>query len=91
MIIKKIEELENCRKEFIEKNKEEKILIKNYQSNDFGRMIGVIEDCKAVDKFLQIEIGRNFFFITKTNSKIGDGCPYWLSDRTIEELVKEEI
>lgn len=91
MIIKKIEEIKNNRKEFIEKNKEEKILIKNYQTNDFSRMTGIIKDCEAVDKFLQIEIGRNFFFITKTNTKMGDGCPYWLSERTIEEIIKEEL
>lgn len=90
MIIKKIEEIEE-RKMFIEENKKEKILIKNYETNDFNRMKGVIEDCEAVDKFLQIEIGRDFFLITKTRSRSGDGCSYWLSDKTFEEVIKTEM
>lgn len=91
MIIKRIEELENNRKDFIEKNKGEKILIKNYETNNFNRMKGVIEDCEAVDKFLQIEIGRDFFLITKARSRSGDGCSYWLSDKTFEEVIKTEM
>lgn len=91
MIIKRIEELENNRKDFIEKNKGEKILIKNYETNDFNRMKGVIEDCEAVDKFLQIEIGRDFFLVTKARSRCGDGCSYWLSDRSFEKVVKTEM
>lgn len=90
MIIKRIDDIED-RKDFIEKNKEEKILIKNYEKNDFWRMRGIINDCKAVDKFLQIEIGRDFFFIMKTSSVCGEGCPYFLSDRKIEEVIQEEI
>lgn len=90
MIIKKIDDIEN-RKDFIEKNKDEKILIKNYEENRFFRIIAIIKDCEEIDEFLQIEIGSDFFFITKAHSKIGKGCAHWISDRTIEELIKEEI
>ena len=90
MIIKYIDEIED-RKEFINENKAEKILIKNYESNSFGRMKGIIADCNEVNKFLQIEIGSNFFFITQAGTTISSECAYHLSDRTMEDVIKEEF
>ena len=88
MIIKDMYDIKKL-EDFINNNKNEKILILN-KFQDFGNMKFVKETCEKVDEFLKIEIGENFFYITKTDIKSGSGCNYFLSDRKWINIVKEE-
>lgn len=87
MIIKKITEINL--KQFIAEHKNEPIIIRNIGTNNFSMMKKVLDACEAVDQFLSIEIGEDFFFIEKVQMKGCFGCPYCLSNKTIEEIVKD--
>lgn len=89
MIIKKITEINL--KQFIAENKNEPIIIRNnIGTNNFPMMKKVLDTCESVNEFLSIEIGEDFFFIERVQMKGCSGCPYCLSNRTIDEIVKEE-
>ena len=87
MIIEKITEINL--KQFIAEHKNEPIIIRNIGINNFSMMKKVLDACEAVDQFLSIEIGENFFYIEKVQMKGCFGCPYCLSNKTIEEIVKD--
>lgn len=81
MIIKKMHHIKNI-EEFLENHKEEKIIIKDSLANDFERTKKMIKLCN--NKKLGVEIGKEFFFISRQLSS------YCISDRTFEEVLIQE-
>ena len=90
MIIEKISNIKNV-EEFIRKYQDGTIILLNrMQFQDYETMMRILEICEKVNDFLKIEIGENFFYIERTDIKSGDGCPYFLSERKIKDIIQEE-
>lgn len=87
MVIKNINE--NL-KEIVKKNKETGILLINTLENDFDLIKEVIEICNNVSIFLSIEVGRNYFYIKPVYASSGK-CYYYISTRTIEDIVRSDV
>lgn len=88
MVIKNISET-NLKK-IIKENTETGILLINTFENDFDLIKEVIEICNNVSIFLSIEIGRNYFYIKPVYASSGK-CYYYISTRTIEDIVRSDI
>ena len=91
MIIKDYFDVKYNLENFIEDNENEKILLLNKSPfQDYETIMYVLKSCEKVNDFLKIEIGENFFYIERTDIKSGDGCPYFLSERKIKDIIQEE-
>lgn len=88
MIIKRLDGIKDL-EEFVMQNKKEKILLRSTGINNYLIMKRVIDTCKNVDEFLLIEIGSDYFYIKKLNYKVND-CTYFISDRSLETVIKLE-
>lgn len=88
MVIKNISETNL--KEVIKKNTETGILLTNSVENDFDLIKEVIEICNNVSIFISIEVGRDYFYIKPTYVSNGK-CYYYISTRTIEDIVRSDI
>lgn len=75
------------KKEFIEANKENDILLIHFQTVSFGNMKFYIDLCKEIDRWLTVEIGSDFFYISKNNPENCNGARSFLSDRTWKDIV----
>lgn len=82
MVIKKIHHIKNI-EEFFKEHKDEKIVIVNFQENNFRAIKEVVE--KAHEQNLGVEIGKNFFFV---HDKLRSSC--CISNRTFEEVLIQE-
>ena len=93
MIIKRIQDLGNISTvtDFIREHKSDKIIIYNRKENDFSIMDKIIKICNTVDTFLSIEIGSDFFLIRRVTSKSVNGCPYQLTDKSMDAIIKENL
>lgn len=93
MTIKRIQDLgtNGALTDFIKENKMDKIIIYNRKENNFSIMDKIIKCCNAVDAFLSIEIGEDFFLIKMETSKVGDGCPYGFTDKSVSVVIKENL
>ena len=90
MIIEDYFDVRNQLENFIEDNKNRKIVLLNKtQFQDYETIMYVLKSCEKVNDFLKIEIGENFFYIEKTDIKSGKGCPYFLSERKIKDVIQE--
>ena len=87
MVIKNINE--NL-KEIIKENTKAGILLINTLENDFDLIKEIIEICNNVSIFLSIEIGRNYFYIKPVYASSGK-CYYYISTRSIEDIVRSNI
>lgn len=88
MIIEKIKRISEIQ-EFIEKNKEDEMILVHHSVIDVPLALKIIKMCEEVDDFLSIEIGRNYFYIIKSTCKCSTGCPYTLSTRDLNEIIKD--
>ena len=84
--IKNIKDLEN----FIKTNEEEHIIL-TAGTIDISTVIHVIKTCEKVNKFLQIGIGKTFFTIKECDSKGCFGCPYYITEKSINEIINENL
>ena len=75
------------KKDFIEAHKDNDILLINSQMNSFGNMKTVIDACMEIDKWLIVEIGLNYFYISKHNSENRNSAQNFLSDRTYKDII----
>lgn len=84
-----IEKTSNVRvkKEFIEANKDNDILLINPKTNSFGNMKTVIDACMEIDKWLIVEIGLDYFYISRHNSENRNSAQNFLSSRTWKDIV----
>lgn len=89
MVVERMDKIGSL-KTFITDHQDEKIVIKNLLENDFSKMQNVITACAEIDDFLQIEIGKDFFYICKTRYKSGS-VNYCLTCRTLEKVIAEEV
>ena len=89
MIIEKISNIKNV-EEFIRKYQDGRILLLNKMPfQDYETMMNILKNCEKVNDFLKIEIEENFYYIEKTDIKSGEGCPYFLSERKIKDIIQE--
>lgn len=88
MVIKNINEINL--EETIKKNIETGILIINALDNDFNLIKEIIEICNKITIFLSIEIGKDYFYIKPMHVSNGK-CYYYISTRTIEDIVRSDV
>ena len=86
LIVEKMEKIK-VKKDFIEAHKDNDILLINSQMNSFGNMKTVIDACMEIDKWLIVEIGLNYFYISKHNSENRNSAQNFLSDRTYKDII----
>ena len=82
MIIKKITHIKNM-EELIKEHKNEKIIVVNFQENNFTTIKKVVEKCN--EENLGVEVGRDFFYIFE---KLNTSC--CISNRILEEVLIQE-
>ena len=88
MIVERMDNIKSL-KTFISDHKCEKIILKNLLENNFHKMKSIISICKEVDEFLQIEIGKDFFYIYKVDCKSGN-INHYLTSRTLKEIIMQD-
>lgn len=62
MVIKKITHIKNM-EELVKEHKNEKIIVVNFQENNFTTIKKVVEECNK--EGLGVEVGRDFFIYSK--------------------------
>lgn len=88
MIIEKIQNIKH-EEEFIKNHVDEKLLLINHYTNDFYIIKSIIDKCSNITGNFCIEVGGNFFLISKVASNGKHSVRYWLSNRILEEVMKE--
>lgn len=90
LVIEKKENIKS-KEEFIKTNCKNNILIINRQVNTFGYMKNIIDACNTIDKWLIVEIGSDYFYISKYNPANKTGSQNFLSDRSYLDIIKENF